>query len=65
MQYLAQMAVSGAALGPLLDGYHSAFGVLVSERARTRVCESSLSRLTRSRSDHVCVCEHGMGSMQH
>ena len=27
-RYLALMAVSGAALGPCLDGYHSAFGVL-------------------------------------
>jgi hypothetical protein len=27
-QYLAAMALSGAALGPFLDGYHSAFGVL-------------------------------------
>lgn len=27
-QYLAAMAVSGAALGPFIDGYHSAFGVL-------------------------------------
>jgi hypothetical protein len=37
VRYVVQMAVSGAALGPLLDGYHSAFGVLVSERARARV----------------------------
>ena len=64
-QYCAQMAVSGAALGPLLDGYHSAFGVLVSERARARMCESSLSRLTRLRacamptwSERAHVCKH-------
>lgn len=58
VQYLAQMAVSGAALGPLLDGYHSAFGVLVSERDRARVCGYSPSRLARSRSDHAGVCVH-------
>jgi len=28
VKHLALMAISGAALGPLLDGYHSAFGVL-------------------------------------
>ena len=35
-QHLAKMAISGAALGPLLDGYHSAFGVLVSASASAK-----------------------------